>query len=276
MKKIKFTKMVASGNDFVVLELKTSDLSLSSLARDICERKFGVGADGLLVLGKSKVANVKMRIFNADGSEAEMCGNGARCVAYWLNAKSKTHGVRRDIETKAGIIKSITKDDFIKINLTDPKGLKLDIPVEVGQRTLKVNFIDTGVPHVVIFVEGLDKIDVENLGRFIRYHKIFAPRGTNVNFIEVLNDNSIKIRTYERGVEGETLACGTGSTASALIFALKSKAGNKIRVYTKGKEILSVYFKRNKNTFVDVWLQGKARIVFKGKYLSPFAENHRA
>jgi diaminopimelate epimerase len=269
MRKIKFTKMVASGNDFIVVRpfARSPVRPLQSLAQKICDRKFGVGADGLLVLGKSRIADVRMRIFNADGSEAEMCGNGARCVASLANSKLKTPNSQLKIETKAGIIKSVVAGGNVKIKLTDPKDLKLDISIPAYNRTLRVNFINTGVPHVVIFVEGLEKIDVLNLGRQIRFHKAFAPRGTNVNFVETLSDDSIKIRTYERGVEDETLACGTGSTASALIFALKTKAGNKIKVHTKSKEVLNVYFKRLKNKFVDVWLGGKARIVFKGEYL---------
>jgi diaminopimelate epimerase len=203
-----------------------------------------------------------MRIFNPDGSEPQMCGNGARCAALYLG-KNKA-----SIETKAGIIKTQVKGENVKIKLTEPKNIKLDIPIRVNNRNLKVNFIDTGVPHTVIFVEGLDKIDVFNLGRDIRYHKQFAPRGANVNFIEVAGKNAIAIRTYERGVEDETLACGTGSVAAALIFALKANSGNKICVRTKSGEILTVYFKRVANKFSDVWLEGKARIVFKGEFVN--------
>ena len=268
MRKIKFTKMVASGNDFVVIDKShpaspagrqvAKSASHQDLAKKICDRKFGVGADGLLVLEKSKIADVRMRIFNADGSEAQMCGNGARCIALYIGRKSI------DIETKAGIIEAKVNANRVRIKLTDPKDIKFDIPVKLNARNLKVNFVDTGVPHAVIFVEGLDKINVSQIGRFLRYHEKFAPRGTNVNFVEVLSKDSFKIRTYERGVEDETLACGTGTVASTLIFALKTGSGNKIRAYTKGEEILTVYFKKRGNKFSDVWLQGRASIVFKG------------
>jgi diaminopimelate epimerase len=275
MKKIKFTKMVASGNDFVILESHqvraqaspkgTKPQGYHILAKKICDRKFGVGADGLLILEKSQSADVRMRIFNADGSEAEMCGNGARCVAIFSShAAGGTSHV--NIETKAGVIKSEVKDNNVKIKLTDPKNIKLDIPIKVNNRNLKANFIDTGVPHAVVFVEGLDEIHVDEIGRAVRYHKKFAPRGTNVNFVEVLSDNLIAIRTYERGVEDETLACGTGSVASSLIFALKTATGNKIKVQTKSKEFLAVYFKKQNGRFFDVWLEGKAGIVHKGEY----------
>lgn len=269
MRQVDFTKMVASGNDFVIIDghkaqviprLRSGQASRKSLAKNICDRKFGVGSDGLLVLEKSKKADIRMRIFNADGSEAEMCGNGARCVAQYMGRKNIK------IETKAGIIKAQVRGDNVKIKLTEPKNIKLNIPVKINNRLLRVNFINTGVPHAVVFVEGLDKIDVCGLGRQIRFHKSFAPAGTNVNFIEVLNNNYIKIRTYERGVENETLACGTGSAASALVFVLKSGVDDKINVHTKSGEVLKVYFEKEKDKFGGVWLEGKARIVYSGVY----------
>ncbi|MFA5144960.1 MAG: diaminopimelate epimerase [Candidatus Omnitrophota bacterium] len=267
MQRINFTKMCASGNDFVVIELSGSRaLGLKKLAREICDRKFGAGADGLLALGKSKIADVKMRIFNSDGSEAQMCGNGSRCAALYLGKK------KARIETRAGIIESEVNADSVKIKLTDPKGMKLDVPVKINNKPLRVNFINTGVPHTVIFVEGVDKIDVADLGRQVRYHKIFAPAGTNVNFVEVLSGDTIKVRTYERGVEDETFACGTGATASSLITSRKLAASvlntgyGKINVRTRGGETLKVYFKKGRDKFTDTWLEGRARIVYKGVY----------
>jgi len=255
--------MVASGNDFVVLEFSSSRvLELKDLARKICDRKFGAGADGLLVLEKSKIADIKMHIFNPDGSEAEMCGNGAHCAVSYLG-KSNVK-----IETKAGIIEGKFDKEKVRIKLSDPGNLKLDLPIKINNRLLHVNFINTGVPHTVIFVEALDKIEVVNLGRQIRFHKKFMPAGTNVDFVEVLDFGSIKIRTYERGVEDETLACGTGSVASALItnLKLKTKSFGKINVQTKSGEILKVYFNRMDNYFRNVWLEGKAKTVYKGEY----------
>ena len=286
MKKVNFTKMVASGNDFVVIDSYPTHAkawvprvtSHQSLAKNICDRIYGVGADGLLVLEKSlpteqagKIADIRMRIFNSDGSEAEMCGNGARCVAFYSVKVSKRQSVKDKIkiETRAGVIEARVNGDNVKIKLTDPKNIKLGIPLKINNRLLKVNFVNTGVPHTVIFVEGLDKIDVQNLGRVIRYHKRFSPQGTNVNFVEVLSNNSIKVRTYERGVEDETLACGTGSVASALITARQSTRApehQKINVHTQGGEVLKVYFDKINNGFKNVWLEGKAMIVFKGEY----------
>ena len=264
MRKINFTKMVASGNDFVVCEIKPSGQSLSSLARSICARKFGIGADGLLLLEKSRFADARMRIFNADGSQAEMCGNGARCVGLYLGRKESR------IETRAGIITAQLRGNEVKIKLTDPKGIKLDIPLKINRRSLKVNFINTGVPHVVIFVESLDKLSVPILGRKIRFHKRFSPQGTNVDFVELLGRDSIKIRTYERGVEDETLACGTGSVAAAIVSSCRLspfREGNyQVNVLTRSKEVLKVYFTRNKSVLTDVWMEGKAEKVCQGEY----------
>lgn len=262
MLKLSFAKMVASGNDFVVIEEKgySGARSFRMLAQRICDRKLGIGADGLLLLGKSRVADARMRIFNPDGSEAEMCGNGARCSALYIG-KSKT-----TLETKAGVLASELKDNNVKIKLTGPRNIRLDIPIKVSKRNLKANFIDTGVPHAVIFVKGLDEVHVSEIGRAIRNHKEFSPRGTNVDFVEALGKDLIAIRTYERGVEDETLACGTGSVASALIFALKTSTDNKINVRTQSKEVLKVYFEKKNNNFENVWLEGKAGIVYKGEY----------
>ncbi len=262
--------MVATGNDFVVVEKKSQSLNFKKLALKLCDRKFGLGADGLLILDKTKSADIRMRIFNADGSEASMCGNGARCVALYASRMITKNKRRIFIATKAGLIASEVTGDNVKIKLTDPKGLKLDLPVKVGARTLRVNFFNTGVPHAVIFTEGLDKISVFNLGRQIRYHRAFAPTGTNVDFVEVLSNRLINVRTYERGVEDETLACGTGAVASALVFGLKSKKIQNgiysINVKTRSGQMLKVYFEKIKDKFTNTWLQGQARIVAEGVY----------
>ncbi len=271
-KRINFDKLEGAGNDFVLIDNRVYKISstnlLKTLARKMCDRKLGAGADGLLVLERSKVADVRMRIFNADGSEAEMCGNGARCFAYDFSRKNKAlNNFSVALETKAGIVKARVFKDNVKINMTRPKGLKLDIPLNVSGRVIKVNFINTGVPHAVIFVQGLDKIDVKTVGPEIRNHRYFAPAGTNVNFVEVLNRDSVRIRTYERGVEDETLACGTGSVAAALITSIKITENiDKINVHTAGGEILKISFEKSKNSFSDVWLEGRARLVYRGEY----------
>lgn len=274
LKKINFTKLVASGNDFVLLDLRKSTVkfNLKNIAKKVCHRKLGIGADGLLVLEKSKKADVKMRIFNADGSEAEMCGNGARCVVSFIASTPGTKSQLK-IETKAGILKSKVNKDNIKINMTNPKNAKLNSNLILNKRSLRFNFLNTGVPHVVILCEGIEKIDVRSLGKLIRRHDMFKPAGTNVNFVEPFGLNKIKIRTYERGVEEETLACGTGSVAAAIVYILKMikaglihKEGNfNIDVSTVSGEMLKVSFDISQSSASDVWLEGKARIICKGQ-----------
>lgn len=272
-----FSKMIASGNDFIVVDRRKSFSirDISKLAVKICNRKYGIGADGLLILERSKKANVKMRIFNPDGSEPDMCGNGVRCISLWVRSKNRNPESKIiRIETKAGIVKARVSKDKVKIKMMDPKDIKILLPIKIGNRSIKVNFINTGVPHTVIFVEGLDKINVVNIGRQIRFHKRFMPEGTNVDFVEILDDSNIKLRTYERGVEDETLACGTGSVAAALISNLEglntlvhNKITGTLNVHTRSGESLRVEFKRNDvNGFENVWLEGRASIVYSGVY----------
>ena len=205
-----------------------------------------------------------MRILNPDGSEPAMCGNGLRCAALFT-ARSKIR-----IQTRAGIVNGRVnkKNCEIKIRMSLPRNIRLNLPLKINKRLLKVNFINSGVPHTVIFVHGLDIIDVVALGRQIRFHKRFMPQGTNVDFVQMVSDNRIQLRTYERGVEDETLACGTGAVAAALISDLRYAIGNrhKVRVNTKSGEVLQVEFSKINNKFQEVWLEGKARIVYSGVY----------
>jgi diaminopimelate epimerase len=268
--RINFTKMVASGNDFVVLDQRQRKpiSRLRTLAVRICDRKYGAGADGLLILEKSRRADMRMRIFNPDGSEPAMCGNGLRCVSLWLKSKIKKSKIVR-IQTKAGIVDSKVNGQMVKIKMTEPQDIKIDLPIKINKRTIRVNFINTGVPHTVIFAHGVEKINVFGIGRQIRNHSRFLPEGTNVDFVQIIDDNNIKIRTYERGVEDETLACGTGSVAAALIvnYRLGTLGRRRINVYTRSGEVLRVEFNRQGGKFKDVWLEGKASIVYEGIFL---------
>ncbi len=242
MKKIAFYKMQASGNDFVLIEaiLEPKGLSYSKLAKVICQRKLSIGADGLLVIEPSLKADFRMRIFNSDGSEAEMCGNGSRCAAFWAKIRSGRKNDTITFETKAGIVESKTQNSKpnsglgnfanVKIKVMNPYGFKQNLALRVFGRELKVNFINTGVPHAIVFVSDLDNIDIEDIGREIRFHKQFSPAGTNVDFVEILDKNFIKVRTYERGVEAETLACGTGSIASAIVSNFKLEPADKQQI----------------------------------------------
>ncbi len=269
MADLTFTKMTASGNDFVVIDNRKKILSKLSfdtkdLAVELCERRQSVGADGLLLIEESKKADFKMRIFNPDGSEVSMCGNGSRCVALYAVEK-RISGKELKIETAAGILKAEVIGLGVKIKLTDPKGIKPDFDLKLGGKKIKAGSINTGVPHVVIIVKNADKANVEGLGAKIRYHKKFKPQGTNVDFVEIVDSKNIKVRTYERGVEAETLACGTGVAASAIIAALTKHLVPHIDCLTKSGEILRVYFEINKNKIKNVYLEGEARTLYEGR-----------
>ena len=265
MEKIKFTKAVATGNDFVIVDDRQSTIGnrLSAIAKKICNRKCSVGADGLLVIEKSKKADFRMRIFNPDGSEAEMCGNGSRCAALF----AKTNAIARarmTIETLAGILDAGVDEETVRVRLPDPKEIKWNLCLMIHKCPYKVSFVNSGVPHVVHFIEDIEKVDVKDIGWHIRHHKEFSPYGANADFVKVVDKHTIKIRTYERGVEDETLACGTGAVASAIIAAEAQKLESPIVVETTGGEKLKVYFEMIDSNFRNVYLEGTARLVFEG------------
>ncbi len=271
MKKIHFTKMAGAGNDFIIIEARKG-LDLKKLAIKACDRTNGIGADGLLVVDKSKKADYRMRIINADSSEAEMCGNGARCMAAYIVRNKKPRKKLFSIETVAGIILGEAKGEVANVRLSAPHGFRANVPLTVSGRKIKVSYIDTGVPHAIVYVNALKNIDVTKIGQSIRYHTKFKPRGTNVNFVEQIRKNLVDVRTYERGVEDETKACGTGSVASAIVTYLKAnphlknKAKAKMNVRTTGGEILEVTFDLVDNKISNVWLKGSANFIAKGEY----------
>lgn len=267
--------MVGAGNDFLVLQ-HDSSLDYPELAPKMCARQNGVGADGLLVLDKSATADYKMRIINADGSEAEMCGNGARCMAAYIMSKASPKKKLFGMETLAGTILAEAEGEIAKVRLSDPKDYRPGIPITLGGNKIQVDYIDTGVPHVVVFVEKLREIDVNSLGAFIRNHGQFKPRGTNVNFVELVREGHVEVRTFERGVEAETLACGTGSVASAIISFIhsnpkvKERVDASMKVLTKSTELLEISFDLLEgNKITNVWLKGSARFVAAGDYYLP-------
>jgi diaminopimelate epimerase len=204
-----------------------------------------------------------MRYFNADGGEAEMCGNGARCFARFAN---KVGEQKRKIsfETPAGVISAELKGDLVTLRMTEPTDLRLNIDLPVARENRVVHFINSGVPHVVILVAKIDEGDVRGDGAAIRNHKMFSPNGANVNFIEKRGANKIAIRTYERGVEDETLACGTGIVASALIFAATEESSSPITVLARGGDELQVGFEKIGASFRNVTLTGPAEFIFEG------------
>lgn len=264
---LEFTKMNGAGNDFVLLDNRAQKIRLTrdQIVR-LCDRHFGVGADGVLILVPSRTgkADWAWDFFNSDGSTGEMCGNGARCFARFVE---KTVGLNGDFtfETEAGIITASFNGERVTVNLTKPNGLKLGERVNLSTGETTIHSLNTGVPHAVLYVPDADKAMVESLGPEIRRHAHFGPKGTNVNFVQVLGPNHIRVRTFERGVEGETLACGTGVTASALISARVRNFTSPVKVQVQGGETLEVSFKDRDGAFDDVWLTGPAEFVFEGR-----------
>ncbi|MBF0252360.1 MAG: diaminopimelate epimerase [Candidatus Omnitrophica bacterium] len=269
---INFTKAVASGNDFIILDAKDNnigrdDINYSEAAKDLCRRNLSIGADGILVLEKSDKADYRMRIINPDGSEVDMCGNGARCSAMY--AYSRSWGNKLKFETGAGIIEADVKEGSVKLKMSDPKDMVLDVKLKlmnIDASRIDFKFINTGVPHVVAIVDDLMMIDVMTVGREIREHEYFAPKGTNVNFVsKSKTHNEVLVRTYERGVEAETLACGTGSVASGIIMGIKGEASSPVNVMTKSGEILKIYFEINGDVVSNVYLEGGAKLIYQGR-----------
>ena len=264
---VDFFKMSGSGNDFVLIDNRDRSLTVGNITkfvRNVCERKVSVGADGLIIIENSQRADFRWRFFNADGSEVDMCGNGARCAARFAYIRGIAKE-RMSFETGAGIIDAEVIGDTVKIKLTEPHSMKANISVMIEGKPVEVNFVNTGVPHVVLFVPGLDRYDVLNTGRKIRYHKAFQPEGTNANFMEVIDRHTIRIRTYERGVEDETLACGTGAVASALISFSQGLVESPVDVRVKSGETLKIYFRKTGHGFEDIYLEGKANVVYEGR-----------
>lgn len=262
---LRFTKMNGAGNDFVMLDNRAGDLRLTreQIAR-LCDRHRGIGADGVLLIEPpTNGADFRMRYYNSDGGEAEMCGNGARCFARFAD---RVAGPLQNVtfETPAGVIGATLAGERVRLQMSEPTDLRLNVEIPLRETTLHAHFVNSGVPHVVIPVENLETADVHTTGRAVRKHEMFAPKGTNVNFLQRRSDNAIAIRTYERGVEAETLACGTGVVAAALIFAATNNVSGPIRVLVSGGDELSVDFEKRGDQFTNVTLTGPADFAFEG------------
>lgn len=265
--------MAGAGNDFIVIDARKG-IDYKRLTLKACDRTGGIGADGLLILDKSSKADYRMRIINADGSEAEMCGNGARCIAAYIVRHKKPEKKIFSIETLAGIILGEAKDETATVRLSDPRDYRPNIPLIVNKRKIQAHYIDTGVPHTIIYVQGLDGIPVNEIGPSIRRHEAFAPRGTNVNFVEHVRDDLVAVRTFERGVEGETKACGTGSVAAGLVSYLQfhpetinqNQKKARMHVLTKSGETLRITFDITDGRLTNVWLKGSAKFIAAGEY----------
>ena len=267
MDKIEFYKMSGSGNDFIIIDNRNNivdENSLSNFIANVCRRKMAVGADGMILVENSDDADFKWRFFNSDGSVAEMCGNGARCVARFAYLNNIA-GSNMSFETLAGLVKAEVIEERVKVKMTNPSELKADDAVELKNGLVSISSINTGVPHVVMVKDSIDDIDIVKIGREIRYHDKFSPAGTNVNFACRIKNNTIAVRTYERGVEDETLACGTGAVASAIIMANKMKIDSPLSVLTRSGGYLNIFFKERDGQYYDIYLEGDARIIYKAQ-----------
>jgi len=266
MTTIPFFKMSGSGNDFIVIDNREriiDDATLPQLIENVCRRRLSAGADGLILVEESNEADFQWRFFNSDGGRAEMCGNGARCAARFAYL-NEIAGQRMSFVTDARKVHAHVMEDQVKIRMTDPVDLKLDYTIDLEKGQISISSVNTGVPHVVVPVDRIANVDVVDLGREIRYHKLFAPAGTNANFVSPLPDNGFAIRTYERGVEDETLACGTGAVAGALIMATKMRLPSPIRMKTRSGSNLTIHFTALDGFFQDVELEGDARVIYSG------------
>lgn len=267
---VPFTKMSGAGNDFIVIDHRQSlipEAEQSEFAKRVCRRMFSVGADGLILIEDSAVADFRWRFYNGDGSVAEMCGNGARCAARFAH----TRGIAASsmsFETLAGIIEAEIGSDneSVRLRMTTPVDFRSGLAVMLDGRERILSFVNSGVPHAVLFVGEEEMIPVREWGKIIRFHPLFQPAGTNVNFVQTIAENTIRVRTYERGVEDETMACGTGAVASALFAAIQGLSRSPVTVITSGGEQLTILFELQDGPRAEnVFLQGPARIIYEGK-----------
>ncbi len=284
--KIKFIKMQAGGNDFILTDNRKGLIkNRKGIAKKLCRRKFSIGADGLLFLEDSRKADFRMRIYNLDGTEAEMCGNGIRCLIKFICLKKlyphlfpplsrqdsggqargryyRRRGKRKiSIETGDGVYQGEVKENESVVKMKESKKIRLNLKLKIKGKKEKICFIKIGVPHAILFVDNLEKVDVKNLGSSIRYHKQFSPRGTNVDFVKMTNCHSLKIRTYERGVEDETFSCGTGAAAAAVLAYKLGKVKSPVKIFPAFGEPLKVYFDPG---LKKIYLAGKVTKVYEG------------
>jgi diaminopimelate epimerase len=268
MRGFPFFKMSGSGNDFILMdhrEVPWQEWDLPEVARRLCRRRLSIGADGLILLMPAKAPrnDFSWRFLNADGSEAEMCGNGARCAARFAFMQGLA-GRRMRFETLSGVIEAEVGEGSVRVRMGDPGGIRRDLTVLTRGDAYPLVFMDTGVPHAVSFVEDVEGVDVAEVGRSIRHHEAFAPRGTNADFVQVVDRHTVKMRTYERGVEGETLACGTGAVASAVAAHIRGDAVPPVTVITRSGLPLVISFQEREGNYTDVYLEGDARLVYRG------------
>ena len=266
MDKIPFMKLSGAGNDFVIINnlAEIVDSTDTDFVKKLCQRRMSVGADGVLLVEKADDVDFRMRYFNADGGEVETCGNGARCISKFAYLNGIAAEQMRFL-TNAGIYESEIVGQNVKVRMSDPTDIRLNVPLQLTDGMHTVGFANSGVPHVVFFVEDLEGTDVFDLGQQTRYHDDFKPAGTNANFIRIQSPGLIDIRTYERGVEDETLACGTGSIASAIVAATLGKVVSPVAVKTASGVELKIHFDVENGEAQNVYLEGDARVIYVGE-----------
>jgi diaminopimelate epimerase len=273
MKKIPFYKMSGSGNDFILVDNRRGVLKefkgrkLNRFAAAVCTHRMSVGGDGLILIERAanpREAHFRWRLFNADGTEAELSGNGGRCAARFAYL-NKIAPARMVFETLAGPIRAEIKGAGVKIQMPPPQSLQLDVKIPVQDKTYVGHFLNTGVPHTVLFVDDPSAVEVVPVGRAIRRHALFQPAGTNVNFAIIKTPHLVKMRTYERGVEDETLACGTGAVATALIAGALGQGRSPMTLRQQSGMALRVYYRWDGQKFSDVFLEGDARVAYTGE-----------
>ena len=258
--RLEFHKYQGTGNDFIILDNSSGNYSVldKPMVEFLCHRRFGIGADGLILLEKKEGFDFHMKYFNSDGNESSMCGNGGRCITAFANSLKLING-SADFTAIDGVHKAV-------IEKKDPIIVKLKMNDVTGYETIGTDlFLNTGSPHYVRFVDDVMKVNVNVEGRAVRNSERFREEGTNVNFVEPIS-NGLKVRSYERGVEDETLSCGTGVTASVLAAVIKGfvkDSEGRCEVTSMGGK-LSVYFKKSQSGFTDVWLEGEAKFVYSG------------
>lgn len=271
MNKIPFMKFSGAGNDFVIINNLENlvDSTDTNFVQKVCERRMSVGADGVLLVEKADgigtgSVDFRMRYFNADGGEVETCGNGARCISRFAYLSGIVTEKMRFL-TNAGVYESEIVGDNVKVRMSQPTDIRLNVPLQLKDGVHTVGFANSGVPHVVFFVEDLDGTDVFDMGQQTRYHADFKPAGTNANFIRIQSSERLEIRTYERGVEDETLACGTGSIASAIVSAALGKVTSPVSVKTASGVVLKIHFDMSDGEPKNVYLEGDARVIYAGE-----------
>jgi diaminopimelate epimerase len=282
---MRFSKYHGAGNDFIVVDNRSADLpegEKAGIARAYCRRQLGIGADGLILVESSDKAQVLMRIFNPDGSEPAMCGNGVRCFAKYVYDKGIVESTYMSVETMAGVLGiNVTVEGgevtYVKVDMGKPVFERSGVPaegegelinetIEAYGKEVTISAVNTGVPHVVIFVENLEVVDVNGIGSAIRFNKDLFPQGANVNFLQRTGDNTYRVRTYERGVEDETLACGTGVTACGVVAVVLGEAdpAKPIKIKALGGTIY-IEVERDGDAITTAYMNGPVAYVFEGE-----------